>query len=162
METPGMTTAITGVCLILATCCCYATGGDSYEHTVKLSETLDILPGKSLGEIFLETSTIHPPTDSWDPAKLRELAARIGTSPAAIHAISRMTSATQSLFLPKIRARHANTSWHGWTRICRLTRSTGVRNRPPGRSKQIGFTGRGRIDLPEATGKIARRGSIAW
>ncbi|HMF46577.1 MAG TPA: outer membrane protein assembly factor BamD [Candidatus Udaeobacter sp.] len=81
METPGMKTAITCVCLIIATCCCYATGGDSYEHPVKLSETLDILPGKSLGEIFLETSTIQPPADSWDPAKLRELADRIGKEP---------------------------------------------------------------------------------
>jgi outer membrane protein assembly factor BamD (BamD/ComL family) len=81
METPGMKTAITGLCLIIATCCCHATGGDSYEHPVKLSETLDILPGKSLGEIFLETSTIRPPSDSWDPAKLRELADRIGKEP---------------------------------------------------------------------------------
>jgi outer membrane protein assembly factor BamD (BamD/ComL family) len=81
METPGIKTAISGICLIVASCCCYATGGDSYEHPVKLSDTLDILPGKSLGEIFLETSTIQPPTESWDPAKLRELADRIGQEP---------------------------------------------------------------------------------
>src|SRR5215471_13952460 len=80
METPGMKTAITGLCLIIATYC-YGTGGDSYEHPVKLSDTLDILPGKSLGEIFIETSTIRPPADSWDPAKLRELADRIGKEP---------------------------------------------------------------------------------
>jgi TolA-binding protein len=81
METPGIKTAISGICLIVASCCCYATGGDSYEHPVKLADTLDILPGKSLGEIFLETATIQPPTESWDPAKLRELADRIGKEP---------------------------------------------------------------------------------
>jgi TolA-binding protein len=81
METPGIKTAISGLCLIAASCYCYATGGDSYEHPVKLSDTLDILPGKSLGEIFLETSTIQPPAESWDPAKLRELADRIGKEP---------------------------------------------------------------------------------
>jgi TolA-binding protein len=81
METPGIRAAISGICLIVASCCCYATGGDSYEHPVKLSDTLDILPGKSLGEIFLETSTIRPPTGSWDPTKLRELADRIGKEP---------------------------------------------------------------------------------
>jgi outer membrane protein assembly factor BamD (BamD/ComL family) len=82
METPGIRTAISGICLIVASCCCcYATGGDSYERPVKLSDTLEILPGKSLGEIFLETSTIQPPTQPWDPAKLRELADRIGKEP---------------------------------------------------------------------------------
>jgi TolA-binding protein len=81
METPGMKAAVTGLCLIAGTCCCYATGGDSYDYPAKLSDTLNILPAKSLGEIFLETSTIHPPTESWDPAKLRELADRIGKDP---------------------------------------------------------------------------------
>ncbi|HEU4771676.1 MAG TPA: outer membrane protein assembly factor BamD [Candidatus Udaeobacter sp.] len=76
-----MKTAITCVGVIIATCCCHATGGDSYEHPVKLSDTLDILPGKSLGEIFFETSTIQPPANSWDSAKLRELADRIGKEP---------------------------------------------------------------------------------
>ena len=36
----------------------YATGGDWFETPIKLSDTLDMLPGKSLGEIFLETSPI--------------------------------------------------------------------------------------------------------
>src|SRR5215471_1721299 len=80
METPGMKTAITGLCLIIATYC-YGTGGDSNDYPAKLSDTLSILPAKSLGEIFLETSTIHPPTESWDSAKLRELADRIGKEP---------------------------------------------------------------------------------
>ena len=72
--------AIVGLCLVAAADCC-ATGGDSYEYPAKLSDTLAILPGKSLGEIFLETSSIHPPAESWDPAKLRELADRLGKEP---------------------------------------------------------------------------------
>jgi TolA-binding protein len=72
--------AIAAICF-LAAGRCYATGGDSYEYPAKLSDTLDILPGKSLGEIFLETSTIHPPAENWDSAKLRELAERIGKEP---------------------------------------------------------------------------------
>ena len=76
-----MKAAITAVCLMVASCCCYATGGDSNDYPAKLSDTLDILPAKSLGEIFLETSTIRPPDESWDPAKLRELADRIGKEP---------------------------------------------------------------------------------
>jgi len=76
-----MKTSITCLCLISASCCCYATGGDSNDYPAKLSDTLSILPAKSLGEIFLETSTIHPPTASWDPTKLRELADRIGKEP---------------------------------------------------------------------------------
>src|SRR5260370_5628451 len=81
MEISGMKAAmIAGLCLAGASRC-YATGGDSYEYPAKLSDTLAILPGKSLGEIFLETSTIKPPTELWDSAKLRELADRIGKDP---------------------------------------------------------------------------------
>jgi TolA-binding protein len=81
MEISGMKGAlIVGLCLVAAADC-YATGGDSYEYPAKLSDTLDILPAKSLGEIFLETSTIHPPSGSWDSGKLRELADRIGKEP---------------------------------------------------------------------------------
>jgi len=81
MEIPGMkAAAIVGLCLVAAADC-YATGGDSYEYPAKLSDTLDILPGKSLGEIFLETSTIHPPAESWNSARLRELADRLGKQP---------------------------------------------------------------------------------
>jgi outer membrane protein assembly factor BamD (BamD/ComL family) len=81
MEISGMKTAIFAATCFLAATRCYATGGDSYEYPAKLSETLAILPGKSLGEIFLETSAIKPPTESWDSAKLRELADRIGKEP---------------------------------------------------------------------------------
>ncbi len=81
MEISGMKTAVFAAACFLAATSCYATGGDSYEYPAKLSETLAILPGKSLGEIFLETSPIKPPTKSWDSAKLRELADRIGKEP---------------------------------------------------------------------------------
>src|SRR4029077_7567774 len=73
--------AVFAAACFLAATHCYATGGDSYGYPAKLSETLAILPGNSLGEIFLETSTIKPPAESWDSAKLRELADRIGKEP---------------------------------------------------------------------------------
>ena len=76
-----MKTALFAAACFVAASRCYATGGDSYEYPAKLSDTLAILPGKSLGEIFLETSAIKPPTESWDSAKLRELAGRIGKEP---------------------------------------------------------------------------------
>jgi len=81
MEIPGVkAVAVIAVCFFTASRC-YATGGDSYEYPAKLSELLDILPAKSLGEIFLETATIKPPSEAWDSAKLRELADRIGKEP---------------------------------------------------------------------------------
>ena len=76
-----MKVAILAAACFLAASRCYATGGDSYDYPAKLSETLDILPAKSLGEIFLETSTIKPPVKKWDSAGLRELADRIGKEP---------------------------------------------------------------------------------
>ncbi|PYL24138.1 MAG: hypothetical protein DMF37_08185 [Verrucomicrobia bacterium] len=81
MEISGMKAASIATLCLVAAARCYGTGGDSYEYPATLSDTLDILPGKSLGEIFLETSTIKPPAESWDPAKLRELADRIGKEP---------------------------------------------------------------------------------
>jgi outer membrane protein assembly factor BamD (BamD/ComL family) len=81
MEISGMKAAAIATLCLVAAARCYGTGGDSYEYPATLSDTLDILPGKSLGEIFLETSTIKPPTESWDSAKLRELADRIGKEP---------------------------------------------------------------------------------
>jgi TolA-binding protein len=81
MEICGMKAALIAALCLAGASCCYATGGDSYDYPAKLSDTLAILPGKSLGEIFLETSTIKPPAESWDPAKLRELADRIGKEP---------------------------------------------------------------------------------
>jgi outer membrane protein assembly factor BamD (BamD/ComL family) len=81
MEISRVKTAVlAGFCLFVASHC-YATGGDSYEYPATLADTLDILPGKSLGEIFLETGTIKRPSESWDPARLRELADRLGKEP---------------------------------------------------------------------------------
>jgi len=81
MEISGMKAAAVATVCFLAASRCYATGGDSYEYPAKLSDTLDILPAKSLGEIFLETSTIKPPAGNWDSAKLRDLADRLGKEP---------------------------------------------------------------------------------
>jgi TolA-binding protein len=81
MEISGIKAAAVAAVCFLAASRCYATGGDSYEYPARLSDTLDMLPGKSLGEIFIETSGIKPPAQSWDPAKLRELADRIGKEP---------------------------------------------------------------------------------
>src|SRR5437762_8863863 len=81
MEISGMKAAAVAAVCLLAAIRCYATGGDSYDYPAKLSETLEILPAKSLGEIFLETSTIKPPAKAWDSGKLQELADRIGKEP---------------------------------------------------------------------------------
>src|SRR5437867_1575929 len=81
MEISGMKAAIiAGLCFTVASRC-YATMPGNTEYPAKLSDTLAILPGKSLGEIFLETSGIKPPAESGDPARLRELADRIGKEP---------------------------------------------------------------------------------
>ena len=71
---------IAGLCFTVASRC-YGTMPGNTEYPAKLSDTLAILPGKSLGEIFLETSGTKPPAESWDPGKLRELADRIGKEP---------------------------------------------------------------------------------
>src|SRR3954451_6209417 len=43
--------------IFLAPFAAYATGGDEFDQPpLTLGESLDFLPGKSLGEIFLETS----------------------------------------------------------------------------------------------------------
>jgi len=44
----------------------YGTGGDWFDYPAKLSDTLDMLPGKSLGAIFLETSVIPSAEGSLD------------------------------------------------------------------------------------------------
>ncbi len=54
-------------------------GGTEFPAT--LFDTLDMLPGKSLGEIFVETSDIKPPAESWDESKVRELADQLGKKP---------------------------------------------------------------------------------
>lgn len=62
----------------------YATGGDWFDYPAKLSDTIDLLPAKSLGEIFLETSTApaaEGPMDMKTPGT--ELANRLGKEPLA-------------------------------------------------------------------------------
>ena len=63
----------------------YATGGDSFdEPAISLGDALDFLPGKSLGEIFLETDA-HPSdkeTPDFDD-KILKLAQRLRSEPAA-------------------------------------------------------------------------------
>src|SRR6202795_580917 len=63
----------------------YATGGDSFaEPAPSLGDSLDFLPGKSLGEIFLETAA-HP-SDKKAPdfdEEILKLAQRLRTEPTA-------------------------------------------------------------------------------
>jgi TolA-binding protein len=63
----------------------YATGGDSFDEPApSLGDSLDFLPGKSLGEIFLETDA-HP-SDNEKPdldGEILKLAQRLRSEPAA-------------------------------------------------------------------------------
>jgi outer membrane protein assembly factor BamD (BamD/ComL family) len=63
----------------------YATGGGSFDEPApSLSDSLDFLPGKSLGEIFLETAA-HP-SDKEEPdfdEEILKLAQRLRNEPAA-------------------------------------------------------------------------------
>jgi TolA-binding protein len=82
VETNQMNLAGIACFCLFVTTTSYGTGGDDYEHVAKLSDTLDMLPGKSLGEIFLETSKIpeaQGPLDLETPA--RDLANRLGKEP---------------------------------------------------------------------------------
>jgi hypothetical protein len=79
---------LTAAAICLAPFAAYATGGDEFDQPpLTLGETLDFLPGKSLGEIFLETSP-ELKTDSPAPDFEREanaIADRLGSeSPAAL------------------------------------------------------------------------------
>ncbi len=61
---------------------CYATGGDWFESPAKFSDTLEMLPGKSLGQIFLETTPEPPEAQEIDvPAAARALVGRLGHEP---------------------------------------------------------------------------------
>jgi TolA-binding protein len=75
-------------------------GGTEFPAT--LSETLDILPGKSLGEIFLETADIKPPAESWDEAKVRELADRLGKEslPELLKAADQLIARARAAYTP--------------------------------------------------------------
>src|SRR4051812_10340644 len=79
---------LTFAAMLLAPFGAYATGGDEFDQPpLTLGESLDFLPGKSLGEIFLETS---PELKRGEPApdferEVNAIADRLGTeSPAAL------------------------------------------------------------------------------
>jgi TolA-binding protein len=76
----------TAAVICLAPFAAYATGGDEFDQPpLTLGETLDFLPGKSLGEIFLETSPELKP-DSPAPDFEREvnaIADRLRAEPPA-------------------------------------------------------------------------------
>ena len=60
----------------------FATGGDWFESPAKLSDTIEMLPGKSLGEIFLETSPKPAAAESIDiDAAARDVAEKLGHEP---------------------------------------------------------------------------------
>src|ERR1700719_4487692 len=93
---------IAGICFLVATPC-YPTGGDSYDYPATLSDMLDMLPGKSLGEIFFETSTIRRPAESWDSSKPRELADRLGKEPLPqlLKAADDLIAQARASYIPK-------------------------------------------------------------
>jgi TolA-binding protein len=78
--------AATGVFFVVAPCGpLYATGGGSFDEPApSLGDSLDFLPAKSLGEIFLETSA--PPSEKETPdfdAEVLKLSQRLRTEAAA-------------------------------------------------------------------------------
>jgi TolA-binding protein len=78
--------AATGFFLLAGPCgSLYATGGDSFDEPApSLGDSLDFLPAKSLGEIFLETSASPPGKDAPDfAAEVLKLSERLRKEPAA-------------------------------------------------------------------------------
>jgi TolA-binding protein len=78
-------TAIAGIFLMAAAVSVYATGGDSFDAPApSLGDSLDFLPGKSLGEIFLETTPPAPDKEAPDfDAEVLKLSERLRQEPAA-------------------------------------------------------------------------------
>ena len=93
--------ALAGLCFLTAARC-YATMPGGTEFPATLSDTLDILPGKSLGEIFLETADIKPPTESWDDGKVGELADRLGKEslPQLLKAADELIAQARAAYTP--------------------------------------------------------------
>lgn len=82
MEATRVKHAISVLLGLLLAVTAYATGGDWFEAPTKLSDTLDMLPGKSLGEIFLETSAIPVPEGPLDiETAAKDAADRLGKDP---------------------------------------------------------------------------------
>jgi len=76
----------TGVFLVVAPCASlYATGGGSFDEPApSLGDSLDFLPAKSLGEIFLETSAPASEKEAPDfDAEVLKLSERLRNEPAA-------------------------------------------------------------------------------
>src|ERR1043165_6843216 len=72
--------------IFLAPFAAYATGGDEFDQPpLTLGESLDFLPGKSLGEIFLETSPelTSPGTAPDFEREVNAIADRLRTEPPA-------------------------------------------------------------------------------
>lgn len=70
--------------IFLTTVTAYATGGDWFVSPATLSDTLEMLPGKPLGEIFFETSGIPKFEDSPDlDSAAKDLANKFGKQPLA-------------------------------------------------------------------------------
>lgn len=86
METNRTIGVLFAVFLIAAPVCrLHATGGDSFDQPApSLADSLDLLPGKSLGRIFEETSAPERETTPVDyERELPALATRLDTEPAA-------------------------------------------------------------------------------
>jgi TolA-binding protein len=88
MEKHRRITLLAAIGVFLVTVWCgslYATGGDSFDEPAPaLGDSLDFLPAKSLGEIFLETSA--PSSDKEAPdfdAEVLKLSERLRKEPAA-------------------------------------------------------------------------------
>ena len=82
METNRMKRVTSILFSLLMTVTAYATGGDWFESPTKLSDTLDMLPGKSMGEIFLETSPQPGAKESPNiETAAKEVAERLGKEP---------------------------------------------------------------------------------
>src|SRR6476661_5740688 len=67
---------------VVAATAAYGTGGDWFDYPARLSDTIEMLPGKSLGEIFLETSNISEATTPLDlDSAGREIANNLSQQP---------------------------------------------------------------------------------
>jgi TolA-binding protein len=77
--------ALAGLFLVAVAVSVYATGGGSFDAPApSVGDSLDFLPGKSLGEIFLETTA--PPSDKEAPdfdAEVLKISERLRKEPAA-------------------------------------------------------------------------------
>jgi TolA-binding protein len=99
---------LTTLVICLARFSAFATGGDEFDQPpLTLGETLDFLPGKSLGEIFLETSpelTTKSPAPDFE-REVNAIADRLRTEPPAV------LLKTADDFLAQARRHYATAKW---------------------------------------------------